>query len=730
MADTPAALTLEQANEEIAKLKDQVSRLGKALGELGGNVSQVNISTGKLGGAFSSLFDATAKGTTGLSAYNTTLDLTGKALTDIIGTSGPLAIALNGMSDAARVYVKMAGAQADALMKSYQDLSSVGAAGKADLTDVYTTMSKFGVTSREELPKFTQMLSQNSEMLAKMGGTVSQGMKQFADVSASIQQTGLQTEFMNMGMSVDSINKGIAGYLKIQTQAGASQKMTQEQLNVGAAEYIRNMDVLSKLTGKSAEALGKEREERMNDEKYMLMRRQQEQVAARGGAEGERMAATIKQQDELLSVIKAQYGDETAKAAMRAMGPNGAQSEEGLKLLRSLPETYKIIADMNKGGKASNEEIAAVMAKESSKYLNNTSGLVQAGGTTGGLNSVELIRGENARAAQAKANAEAVAAGGKSKTATQTAKDQQTAQTETPDSSVAAMTALVQQQRQATKAVSDMTVEGIKPATEMMQYLANKAREFAQMLPGAKELSQRQKDEQAAYKQQGKPEEGGGVKSGFNVGQNTSKMRTGITPATIEEAAIAQEKAVQDQLKKSKEKVEALGGEVVTAFKEMLAKLIRPTPDNQPQNNQQSLSAEERRRAAADALRRQQQQQTNQPADTTRPPRPRSFSGPEGAQGGLTIDRGYVNIASAENITFPQMPTAYQSSLDPDMMSKLSALSTATGNTSSEQQSTTQRADSELIASNALVSQKLDDLIDLMRKGVGYQRKISMSASA
>jgi hypothetical protein len=76
------------------------------------------------------------------------------------------------------------------------------------------------------------------------------------------------------------------------------------------------------------------------------------------------------------------------------------------------------------------------------------------------------------------------------------------------------------------------------------------------------------------------------------------------------------------------------------------------------------------------------------------------------------------------------MPTAYQSSLDPDMMSKLSALSTATGNTSSEQQSTTQRADSELIASNALVSQKLDDLIDLMRKGVGYQRKISMSASA
>jgi hypothetical protein len=244
------------------------------------------------------------------------LDLTGKALTDIIGTSGPLAAALGGMTDAARVYVKMAGAQADALMQSYQGLASVGAAGKADLTDVYTTMSKFGVTSREELPKFTQMLSQNSEMLAKMGGTVSQGMKQFADVSASIQQTGLQTEFMNMGMSVDSINKGIAGYLKIQTQTGQAQKMTQEELNAGAADYLRNLDNLSKLTGKSAEALAKEREERQNDEKFAIMRRQQQQVVARGGAEGAAMAETIKQQDELLSRIKAAGGAEAEKAAM------------------------------------------------------------------------------------------------------------------------------------------------------------------------------------------------------------------------------------------------------------------------------------------------------------------------------------------------------------------------------------------------------------------------------
>jgi len=266
--------------------------------------------------------------------------------------------------------------------------------------------------------------------------------------------------------------------------------------------------------------------------------------------------------------------------------------------------------------------------------------------------------------------------------------------------------------------VSDMTVEGIKPATEMMQYLANKAREFAQMLPGAKELSQREKDEQAAYKQGGKKEEGGGVKSGFEVGQNTSKMRTGITPADIEKQAITQEKAVQEQVKKSADKLTAAGVTELDKFKKMLADLIRPIPgDNQRRTNTPAVTPPAPAPAPA-------------PADTPRPPIIQSFSGPEGAQEGLRIDRGYVNIASAENITFPQMPTAYQSSLDPDMMSKLSALATATGNTAPEQQSTTQRADSDLIASNAILAAKMDDLIDLMRKGVGYQRKISMSASA
>jgi hypothetical protein len=87
-----------------------------------------------------------------------------------------------------------------------------------------------------------------------------------------------------------------------------------------------------------------------------------------------------------------------------------------------------------------------------------------------------------------------------------------------------------------------------------------------------------------------------------------------------------------------------------------------------------------------------------------------------------TVNRGYVNIASVDNIGFPQMPTSFQSSLDPDMMSQIiTARLTAEFQTKTE--STTTPRDSELIASNGLVTQKLDDLIEIMRRGVGIQDK-------
>ena len=216
---TPPPPDFASLNDSIQKLAVAVGNMGKTAGDTSQSFNNLNLGTGKLFGSFGGLIEATTRGQTGMTIYNSLIDQTGDSLKKLLPETTLFGVGVGAMSDAARAYVKVTGAQTQELMNTYQGLAKVGAAGEADLGKVYEDMRKFGVTSAAELPKFTNLISQNSETLAKFGGTVSQGMKLFGDVAANIQQTGLQTQFLNMGMTVDSINAGMAGYLKLQTQS-------------------------------------------------------------------------------------------------------------------------------------------------------------------------------------------------------------------------------------------------------------------------------------------------------------------------------------------------------------------------------------------------------------------------------------------------------------------------------------------------------------------------------
>lgn len=718
-------LTLEQANKEIAKLKEQVKRLSAALGEMGGGIGNVTTAAGKMLGPFAALFDATVKGSTGMSVYNNAIDLTGAELVKLLGQTSIFGVAIGAASESVKLFVKMAGAQADALMQGYQGFAVAGAAGKADLNDMAETFRKFGATSATDYPKITQMIVENGETLAKLGGTVAQGVTQFANLSASIQQSGLQTEFMAMGMTVDGINKGLTGYLKTVTQTGQAQKMTQDQLNAGAAEYIRNMDILSKLTGKNADVLQKEQEARMNDEKFALMRREQFKVVQRGGAEGADMLAKIKEQDAMLALIKKYGGDEAEKGAMYTMGQFGAQTPEGQKFLMQMPEAFRMIAEMNRGGTATKEDIMSMMGQETTRFTDLMGGVVQAGGKSGGFNLAQTMGLEFNEAGQRARDAAAVAAGKTPTTAAQDAKAQQDAQTKATGETVAAMVQLIQTQRQSTIDLTDMSTKGILPATFFMTVLADKFRAVTEILPGTRPRTAAEINQQA----------GGGLgQPGYDrtlrfPGKSREEVERAAQtgPGSVAEFA----KEVEKSLDKAQEGATRIGSEGVRVIKDLLQQMSPRQSDRDAATARDAAAAadaEARARAARDrAADRPQTVPGADPAPVT-PPRDRIVPGSLSSLSttsdvlAATVNRGYVNIASVDNIGFPQMPTSFQSSLDPDMMSQIiTARLTAEFQTKTE--STTTPRDSELIASNGLVTQKLDDLIEIMRRGVGIQDK-------
>ena len=675
-------------SDNIGKLTTAVNNMGKAAGDTSTSFSNLNLGTGKLFGVFGGLVEATTRGQTGLTVYNSVLDQSSEALSKALAGTKLFGVGIDLMTDAGKAYVKVTGAQTQELMTTYQGLAKVGAAGEASLETVYEDMRKFGATSAAELPKFTNLISQNSETLAKFGGTVSQGMKLFGDVAAGIQQSGLQTQFLNMGMTVDSINAGMAGYIKTQTQsgslmqkAGETQKQYTDRLSEGAADYLRNLDQLSKLTGKSGEAIQKEREERLMNEQYSLHQRELQQKADAGDQDAKRKLA---EEDKVL----ASTSGDARKGFMAAFSGFGMQTEEGRKLAMSAPEAFRMAAS---GTGAEAGKILDTAKGEFGKTMDNFGGVMMAAGNKLFVNVSDMRGLENIKGTYEERQKEVLA--------------QQQKQIDQTGASVAAYNELIQTQRQTATNLSDMGAKGIVPVTELMITLAKEGRKLTDVLPGSRAEQEKNKPirtEQAGGRQVGKP-----------LDQMTEAERKtapgGMSSETVKREAIEQAKAFEEEIRKSLDKIgNAAVGTVMDLAKTYIKGLS--TPSNQaPADNAAAAAAAERERAARDAIRQEQERRRR---DATPVP--------------LSLSSGVVNLASADSIKFPEMSTRYNTNIDTDT-SKFGSIKEMREFAGTPAEKTSNQ---EVVTSNAVVAAKMDELIGLMRTSVGYQQKISQQVYA
>lgn len=205
------------------------------------------------------------KGEQGAKAFNNSIDTVTTALEALMvlmpfirGLSVVTKLATVGLYGFLKG-VKLAGEQSDKLYKSYQDLSRAGAATAGGMTEVFENMQKLGY-GLDELDQMTALVKANSKELGLFISTVGQGTRLLADTAESIQRSGIQREFLNMGMKVDDINKGIAGYIIQQGRLGKLQAMTQAEINAGARAYIKEMEILTRLTGQTREEMEQQRE--------------------------------------------------------------------------------------------------------------------------------------------------------------------------------------------------------------------------------------------------------------------------------------------------------------------------------------------------------------------------------------------------------------------------------------------------------------------------------------
>jgi hypothetical protein len=146
--------------------------------------------------------------------------------------------------------VRSFGSTLDSNLQVFRTLSGTG----IDLGESLMSAQLAAGKARLPLDVFGKTVQQNSQFLAVMGGSATEGAQKFASVSGLVM-AGAGKELSRLGLTMDDIAEGTATYMETMQRSGLARRMDDAQLAAGAAEYNKELDRLAKATGVSRKAL-------------------------------------------------------------------------------------------------------------------------------------------------------------------------------------------------------------------------------------------------------------------------------------------------------------------------------------------------------------------------------------------------------------------------------------------------------------------------------------------
>jgi len=200
-------------------------------------------------------------------------------------------------------------------------------------------MQNSAAQTRMGLNDFAQLVQQNSETFAGLGGNVESGAQRFVSASKEMFDSGLATPMLQMGMTFEDVNDQLAVNMEFNRRQLANETVSQQQLLERTAHLGSEMDKIAKLTGKNR----KEMEAQINAE----MRKGQVQAKIRQlEASGNKEAA-----DKMrLALAEAEKAGPGALAAVEDLFTKGAVvSEDARTAVTALGPAFKDLENMVRG---------------------------------------------------------------------------------------------------------------------------------------------------------------------------------------------------------------------------------------------------------------------------------------------------------------------------------------------------------------------------------------------
>lgn len=223
----------------------------------------------------------------------------------------------------------MFGAVAGAAEKTYEAFkksASVGANFGGSMTEMMDAATGAGLT----FDQFSGIIAKTGKDLALLGGDSEAGARRLAALGKEIKGSPIAKELNRLGYSTEAINEGMVSYSAQLAKTGALQGMSNSQLIASTGAYLKDLDSLTKLTGKNKQEIEGERNARLKDAQFRF-------IMSKMDVESQ------KNLQNLMDSIPAEHQE-----GMKEIIATGtATSEAGKKALAFLPESSRNMMQLN-----------------------------------------------------------------------------------------------------------------------------------------------------------------------------------------------------------------------------------------------------------------------------------------------------------------------------------------------------------------------------------------------
>ena len=256
----------------------------------------------------------------------------------------------------------------DNTVSTFRTLSSTGAAFGNDMLETRRSAAQMGLS----LDEFAGLITNNAGNLAALGGSVTLGAERFKKMNDNIKKSGDFAALKSMGFTVEEVNEGMGDYIDLQRRMGTLQGKSTAELATGSADYLRQIDLLAKVTGKTREEAEKALREQAADAAIRGMMNQFKEgsqelknfqlslgiIEEMGGATGAAMK-------DLLDGMPS--GPETAQF-LNMMGDAGPAMQDALKQIGDGADP-QVLLDAMKNGGGEMEKFANMDADARAQYI-------------------------------------------------------------------------------------------------------------------------------------------------------------------------------------------------------------------------------------------------------------------------------------------------------------------------------------------------------------------------